>query len=79
MSQQKTSLTRTLRVGDEFSVDNGRIVVRLESQSGKRARLTFKMDPQIKVDKSLPTQGAGVLTETQVNTHDDRDEHAAPR
>jgi len=51
MSQQKTSLSRTLRVGDALSFDNGRIEVRLEAHSGRKARLNFKIDPQIKVDK----------------------------
>lgn len=50
-NDQKTSLTRTLRVGDELSFDNGRIVIKLEEQSGKRARLNLKLDPEIKVDK----------------------------
>lgn len=51
MQQQKASLSRTLRVGDELSFDNGRIVIRLEEQSGKRARLNLQIDRDIKVDK----------------------------
>jgi hypothetical protein len=51
MSQQKTSLTRALRVGESFSFDNGRVVVTLEEKSGQVARLNFKMDPRIQVDK----------------------------
>lgn len=51
MAQQKASLSRTLRVGDAISFDNGRIVVRLEDKSGRRARLNLLIDPDIKVDK----------------------------
>jgi hypothetical protein len=49
--QQKTSLTRTLRVADELSLDNGRVVVRLEGWQGRRAILNFRIDPDLKVDK----------------------------
>jgi hypothetical protein len=51
MQQQKTSLYRTLRVGDVLSFDNGRIVVKLENRSGRCARLNLQLDPDIKVDK----------------------------
>lgn len=55
--QHKTSLMRTIRVGEEVSLDNGRIVVRLEEQSGRRARLNFQMDPDIRVDKPPKPKG----------------------
>lgn len=51
MTQQQTSLTRTLRVGDSVSFDNERIVVRVERHSGLKVRLNIHMDPQVKVDK----------------------------
>lgn len=50
-TQHKSSLMRTLRVGEDVSFDNGRIVVKLEAQSGRRARLNFQINRDIQVDK----------------------------
>lgn len=49
--QQRSSLTRTLRVGDELSLDNGRVVVKLVAQKGQRSTLNFQLDRCIRVDK----------------------------
>lgn len=51
MAQQKTSLSRTLRVGEAVSFDNGRIVVKLVDKSGRKAGLHLLIDPDIKVDR----------------------------
>lgn len=49
--QQTSSLTRNLRVGERVSFDNGRVVVTLEAKSGQQARLNFRVDKQVQVDK----------------------------
>jgi pyruvate kinase len=45
------SLTRTLRVGDELSLDNGRVVVRVEDIDRKRSTVNFRIDRELVVDK----------------------------
>jgi pyruvate kinase len=49
--QQMASLTRTLRVGDELSVDNGRVVVKVEGIDRKRSTVNFRIDRKLSVDK----------------------------
>jgi hypothetical protein len=51
VEQQRSSLTRTLRLGDEISLDNGRVVVKLVEQKGRRATLNFQLDRTVTVDK----------------------------
>ena len=50
-AQHKTSLTRTMRVGDELSIDNRRIVIRVEHVDRKRGTIRFLLDPDVRVDK----------------------------
>jgi hypothetical protein len=54
--QQMTSLTRTMRVGESVSFDNGRVVLTLEAKSGQQARIHLKLDETLKVDK--PSKGS---------------------
>jgi hypothetical protein len=50
-AQQKTSLTRTMRVGDELSIDNRRIVIVVDGVDRKRCTVKFRLDQDVKVDK----------------------------
>jgi pyruvate kinase len=47
----RTKLWRDLRVGESFSVDAGRITIKVEEQKGRRCRLRFELDETIQVDK----------------------------
>lgn len=49
--QHMSSLTRTLRVGDVMSLDNGRVIVTVDGVDRKRATVNFRIDREVKVDK----------------------------
>jgi len=40
-----------MRVGDELSIDNGRVVIRVENVDRKRLTANFKLDQELVVDK----------------------------
>jgi pyruvate kinase len=49
-----------LRVGEAVRIDGGRVTVRLEEKSGQRARLVFKAEDDIRIEKAatVPRTGA---------------------
>jgi hypothetical protein len=46
-----------LRVGEGVDIDSGRILVRVESKSGQKTRLSFEADKEVPIRRiaSLPT------------------------
>lgn len=46
-----TTLIRNLRVGDQLSLDGGRIKIGLEDKSGRSARLRLTLAEDVVVDK----------------------------
>jgi hypothetical protein len=47
-------------VGEAVRIDGGRVTVRLEEKSGQRARLVFKAEDDIRIEKAatVPRTGA---------------------
>lgn len=45
----KSHLSIDLKPGESVSIDSGRVVVRLEEKSGKRARLTFEAAKDVSI------------------------------
>lgn len=45
------SLVLDVKVGDSVSIDNDRVVLTVLEKSGQRARLSFKADPDVKVQR----------------------------
>lgn len=41
-----------LRVGESIRIDNGRVTVRLEEKSGQRARLVFRAEDDVRIEKA---------------------------
>lgn len=54
----KSHLSIDLKTGESVSIDSGRIVVRLEEKSGKRARLSFEADKSVAIK---PVRASPVL------------------
>lgn len=41
-----------LRVGESIRIDQGRVTVRLEEKSGQRARLVFRAEDDVQIEKA---------------------------
>lgn len=48
-----------LRVGESVRIDGGRVTVRLEEKSGQRARLVFKAEDDVQIEKGSSGPRAG--------------------
>lgn len=48
---ERSSLIRTMRAGDELTIDNGRIVIRVDLVDRKRGTIRFLLSPEVVVDK----------------------------
>lgn len=58
MKEAKRTLAMDVKVGEELTIDGGRIVLKIEEKSGQRARIRFQMDPDVSLSKVVPNMAA---------------------
>lgn len=67
MSARRTSLTRTMGVGESMTFDGGRIVMTVEKRYGQKARIRFELAADVVIEKpgGIPVRVDAIPTLTE--------------